>query len=188
MTSNRSTHTWICSVGFQGLSDFVVTYVNSTNSGHFVLFSVDDSSSAIQCIFAVIEEGLYNVTFSVTEASSYSHILEVTVSSFDEATSLIDLSFSSSTMPLLIDQQITPEMHIDGVTLTNQARVDTYPFVVVSNVEFAFYLHLFDISLVVLIQAHLNGRFGETSSPILPTFQFFFTAMESLYRPTVSRF
>lgn len=126
-----------------------MTIVNSTSSAHIALFYVDVSTSVVQCIFSVTEAGLYNATFSVTEASSYSHLLEVMESTFDEATSLIDASFSSSTIPLLIDQQISSEMHIDGVTLTNQARIDTYPFLVVSNVEFAFYIHLFDISLSV---------------------------------------
>lgn len=126
-----------------------MTIVNSTSSAHIALFYVDVSTSVVQCIFSVTEAGLYNATFSVTEASSYSHLLEVMESTFDEATSLIDASFSSSTIPLLIDQQISSEMHIDGVTLTNQARIDTYPFLVVSNVEFALYLHLFDISLSV---------------------------------------
>lgn len=124
-----------------------MTVVNSTRSSHLSLYYMDDSSSSLQYIFSVTEVGWYNITFSVTEASSYSHIFEVFESSFDESTSLVNATFSSSLMPLLIDRQISSEMHIEGITLTNQARIFTYPFLVVSGVEFALYLHLFDISL-----------------------------------------
>lgn len=126
-----------------------MTAVNSASGSRVNIYFLDDSSSTIQFVFSISQSGVYNLTFSVTEASSFTHLLEVTVSSFEETTSLVDIAHSSSTIPLVVDTQISSEMHIEGLSLTNQARVSAFPFLVVSDVEFALYLRLFDISLIV---------------------------------------
>ena len=75
-----------------------------------------------------------------------SHGIEVTPSSFENGLSSVAVSDSDGVIPVLVDKEVTRGLKIEGLHLTNNATIQTSPFIVVSDVEFVVRLYLRDIS------------------------------------------
>ena len=75
-----------------------------------------------------------------------SHWIEVRPSFFENGLSSVAVSDSDGVIPVVVDKEITEDLEIEGLHLTNDVTIQMSPFIVVSNVEFVVRLYLRDIS------------------------------------------